>query len=108
MVDNMFVSVYVTVGTEDEAKNIATTLLEKKLIACANLFPIRSFYYWDNALQDDAECAMLLKTRKELVDELIGELKKIHSYDVPCIVAWDISNGNPEYLSWVEHETNAA
>jgi periplasmic divalent cation tolerance protein len=101
----MFASMYVTVSDEVEGKKIAKILLEKKLIACANLYPIDSLYNWEGSLQEDKEIAIIMKTRSELVEELIEELKSIHSYDVPCIVSWEIVKGNPEYLSWVKDET---
>ncbi len=101
----MYTSVYITASSMDEAKGLAKTLLEKKLIACANLFPINSIYYWNNELQEDNEFAMILKTRAELVDKLLVEVKNIHSYDVPCIVTWPIAKGSEEYLSWIDHET---
>ena len=101
----MFASIYVTVSSEDEGKDIAKKLLEQRLIACANLFPINSIYYWENKLQEDIEFAIIMKTRSELIDRLIVELKKIHSYDIPCIVSWPIEKGNREYLNWVKEET---
>ena len=104
----MFASIYVTAGTELEAKNVTMTLLDKKLIACANIFPINSLYYWENKLQEDNEFALIMKTRVELVETLIDELKEIHSYDVPCIVSWPIDKGNSDYLSWITKETQMA
>lgn len=101
----MFSSVYITTSSEAEAKEIAKKLLDKKLIACANMFPISSLYYWENKLCDDSEFAVIMKTRAELLDELIEQIKKIHSYEVPCIVSWDISKGNEDYLKWIEKET---
>ena len=101
----MYVSVYVTTSSEHEAKDIAKNLLDQRLIACANLFPITSLYFWDEKLQEEAEIAIIMKTRAGLVDILIDELKKLHSYDVPCIVSWDIIKGNEEYLSWIKGET---
>lgn len=101
----MFSSVYMTTSSVDEAKEIAKKLLDKKLIACANMFPITSLYYWDDKLCDDSEFAVIMKTRTELLDELIEQIKKNHSYEVPCIVSWDISNGNEDYLGWIEKET---
>jgi periplasmic divalent cation tolerance protein len=101
----MFVSIYITVGMEKEAKNIAKTLLKKKLIACANLFPVMSLFYWEDRLQEDDEIALIMKTRNELVDKVIDEIKKLHSYEIPCIVVWQISKGNEDYLSWIEKET---
>jgi periplasmic divalent cation tolerance protein len=102
---NEYTSIYVTTGSMDEAKKIAKDLLDQKLIACANMFPITSLYFWDDALQEDSEIAVIMKTRSGLVDTLIEEIKKIHSYDVPCIVSWEIVTGNQEYLSWVGAET---
>jgi periplasmic divalent cation tolerance protein len=101
----MYVSIYVTVGKESEAKQIARTLLEKKLIACANLFPVKSLYYWEDKLQDDEEVGMIIKSQEDLVDQVISEIKTIHSYEVPCIVSWPIVKGNKEYLSWIQSET---
>ena len=100
----MFESVYVTAGSEVEAKNIVKDLLEKKLIACANLFPITSYYYWDNEYQEDSEIAIIMKTRSEIAQALIKELKKIHSYDVPEILTLHITKGSKNYLSWLEKE----
>ncbi len=101
----MFMSIYITVGMEKEAKNIIRTLLKKKLIACANLFPVTSFFNWENKLQEDDEIAIIMKTRDDLVDQVIKEIKELHSYEIPCIVVWQIIKGNEDYLSWVEKET---
>lgn len=101
----MITSIYVTVSSNAEAKELAKMLLEKKLIACANIFPIESIYFWNGQLQEDNEHAIIMKTQTKLVDEVIIELKKLHSYDVPCIVSWDVANGNKEYIAWVKEET---
>ncbi len=101
----MFTSIYVTINSEHEAKGIAKSLLDKRLIACANIFPINSLYYWEGKFQEDKEIAIIMKTRSRLVEQVIAELSKIHSYDVPCIVSWDISQGNNEYFRWIEKET---
>ena len=101
----MFVTVYVTVGMEKEAKQIAKALLSKKLIACANLFPVNSLFYWEGKLQEDDEFGLIMKSRLELVDKIIEEVKNIHSYEVPCITVWPISKGNDDYLDWIQEET---
>ena len=101
----MYASVYVTTASPSEAQMIAKALIEKKLIACANLFPITSIYTWSGSLHEDSETAMIMKTRTNLVDTVISETKKLHSYEVPCIVSWEISKGYQEYLDWVQAET---
>lgn len=104
----MFVSVYVTAPTMAEAEKLARRALDLRLAACANAFPLQSWYWWRGKVEHATEVGLLLKTRKELLPDLVEELKAAHSYDVPCIVAWPIVDGNAEYLAWVEAETRAA
>jgi periplasmic divalent cation tolerance protein len=98
--------IYITAGSEDEAKKIAVHLLEKHLIACANIFPIRSIYHWKGNLEDEKEFALILKTQEEHVDAIVDEVKKVHSYEVPCIESLPVEKGNPDYLKWIEDETS--
>jgi len=100
-----FYLVYVTAKDHEEGKKIAIHLIEKKLAACANIFPISSFYTWKKKLVEDNEVGIFIKTRKSLIDELISEIKKIHSYDVPCIVSFKIEKGYTPYLNWILDST---
>jgi periplasmic divalent cation tolerance protein len=99
------ITVYLTCKDMKEAKLISAHLLEKKLIACANIFPITSMFRWEGKIKDEAEVALLCKTRKELFNEIIEEAKQLHSYDIPCIVSWPWHGGDDEYRKWVEDET---
>ena len=100
-------SLYLTAATQAEAEKISRTLVEERLVACANILgPIRSFYWWQGKVQDDAEVAFLIKTRTELVDRVVARVKQLHSYTVPCVVTWPIEAGNPDYLAWVEKEAS--
>ncbi len=100
------VSLYVTTANQTEAETIARTLVTERLAACANVLgPIRSFYWWQGAVQNEAEVAVLLKTRASLADRAIARVKQLHSYSVPCVVAWPIAAGDPAYLEWVAAET---
>ena len=102
-------SVYMTVGSVDEARAIAADLVDRRLAACVNLVPgIRSIYRWQGEVADDAEVAMFAKTRADLVEALIARVKALHSYDCPCIVALPIAAGNPDFLDWIAAETAAA
>jgi len=95
-------TVYVTAADEDQAADLARALLERGLIACANLLPrVRSLYLWNGEVQDDHEVAMLLKTRNDRVEELVVAVERLHPYDVPCVVAWPIVAGSEAYLDWV-------
>ena len=98
--------VYVTAPNEDEATGIAKALVEAKLAACVNIISnIRSIYSWQGNLEDDSEVLMIIKTRKQLFDSLTVEVKKLHSYDVPEIIALPISLGSEDYLGWIREST---
>ncbi len=96
---------YVTVSTQDEAKAIATALLNDGLIACANILgAMTSIYRRQGELAQEEEVPLILKSTTELGDRIIEKIKQIHSYESPCVVALNIENGNPEFLNWIQKE----
>ena len=98
--------VYVTAATVEEAGKIGKALVEARLAACANVIgAIQSYYWWEGAVQQDTEAALILKTRADLVEALTAKVKELHSYDCPCVVALPIEGGNPEFLAWIDAET---
>ncbi|WP_437194311.1 divalent-cation tolerance protein CutA [Planctomicrobium sp. SH527] len=97
---------YVTVEKREEALSIARQLLSEQLIACANITgEITSVYNWEGSNHESTEVGMLLKTRPELVSKVTERIKCIHSYECPCIVSWDIAEGNFDFFQWVHSET---
>ncbi|MDR9391397.1 MAG: divalent-cation tolerance protein CutA [Trueperaceae bacterium] len=99
-------SVYVTIDTPENAATLARALVERGLIACANVLPpMRSFFAWDGEVRDEPEVAMILKTREARLDELVEAVETLHPYDVPCVVAWPVDAGAEAYLAWVRDET---
>lgn len=101
----MFSILYITAKNKSEAEKLARVLLKAKLIACANIFPIKSQYWWKDKIQSHDEYAIILKTKKKLVKDVIKNVKKHHSYDVPCVIAMPIISGNKDYLKWIGDET---
>lgn len=101
----MLVSVYVTAPSMAEAERVARHVLGLRLAACANAFPVRSWFWWEGAVDQAEEVALILKARAEHVPRLAAEVKAVHSYSVPCVVAWPIQGGEPAYLQWVAGET---
>jgi periplasmic divalent cation tolerance protein len=95
------ISIYVTCPSRGEAGKIARHLLSRKLAACASIFPVESVFRWNGRTRNKKEAAMLLKASKGDYKKIESEIKKMHSYEVPCIVAFKWENASPEYKSWV-------
>ncbi|MBI1970258.1 divalent-cation tolerance protein CutA [Candidatus Woesearchaeota archaeon] len=91
---------YVTCKDTAQAKAIAAMLLKKRLIACANLFPITSMYEWKGKMMDDNEVVLLCKTTKNRADAAEREIKRVHSYKCPCIIKIPCK-ANKEYEQWI-------
>jgi periplasmic divalent cation tolerance protein len=100
--------VLVTGPNARECARIARRLLDRRLIACANLVPqVRSLYTWKGKIADQKECLMLLKSSRELFPVLRAEVEKLHSYSVPEIIALPIVDGSPNYLTWIAESVGA-
>jgi periplasmic divalent cation tolerance protein len=97
----MFSIVYITTGSMEEAKQIARRLVNEKLAACVNMFPITSIYRWDG-IQEDNEVAMIIKTTHEQLQNIEITVKEMHSYTVPCIISFSIDGGSRDYLDWID------
>jgi periplasmic divalent cation tolerance protein len=94
--------VLTTAGSEDEARRIGRTLVERLLAACVNIVPrVETFYRWEGEIEQGQEWLLIIKTTGaafERVREAIGEL---HSYDVPECISVGIESGGLAYLSWI-------
>ena len=100
------IAVYVTAPDEDEAARIARELVGARLAACVNIIRgIRSIYRWQEKIEDDSEVLMIIKTRRNLFKSLAAEVVKLHSYDVPEVIAVPISDGSDNYLKWIREST---
>lgn len=98
--------IYITASSDDEARTIARALVEERLAACANILgAIASIYWWEDALQEDAEVALIVKSTTALVPRIIERVQALHSYDCPCVVALPIEAGNAAFLDWIANET---
>ncbi len=96
-----YVFVYITNPDQEVARKLARTLLENRLIACANMFPIRSLYWWEGAIEDSEEVVLICKTERRLFEEVKELVRKAHPYTCPCIVALGLEEGNEEFLDWI-------
>lgn len=94
-----------TCATADEAEKIARGLIDARLAACVSVLPgARSFYRWQGAVENAAEWLLLIKTSRERFESVRLELEKLHSYEVPEIIALPIVDGAANYLNWLDTE----
>lgn len=96
--------IYITYPNKEEAKKIVKHLLKKKLIACANIFPVESFYHWKGKMKSGKEFVSLLKASDANWERIQEEVKQLHSYGVPCIIKIN-AEANAEFEEWVEAES---
>ncbi|MCD6550293.1 divalent-cation tolerance protein CutA [bacterium] len=98
-----FIFIYITNPTKTEAGRIAKHLLKKRLIACANIFPIESFYWWKGKITNENEYVLIAKTTENNFEKVKIEVEKIHSYTIPCIIKIHVSS-NKKYFNWLKGE----
>jgi periplasmic divalent cation tolerance protein len=97
-----------TAASEEQALKIARALVGERLAACVNIIaPVRSIYRWRDAVEDDRECMLVIKTRARLTAGVERRVKQLHSYEVPEIVALPIGAGSRPYLQWLMQFTSA-
>ncbi len=94
---------YVPTGSLQEAEVIVQQLLQKRLIACAQIMPATSFYWWQGTINQSPEQIIIAKTIPEKNVLVTEHIKKIHSYTTPCIATFVVMV-NDDYYQWVIHE----
>ena len=101
------IMIYMTASSREEASTIAKDLVEKRLVACANIFePHSSVYWWEDKVEQAEEVAVIFKTWEELFEKVKEAILELHSYDCPCIVTLPVQQGYEPFLQWIEKETN--
>lgn len=101
-----FIVVFITAPSYKEAKRIADAIVSGRLAACANIIRgVKSIFKWQGKTETANEALLIVKTKKSKFDKLKRQVKKLHSYKVPEIIALPIISGNAEYLSWIDEST---
>lgn len=100
-----FVQVVTTVASEEDAREIVRAVVSQRLAACGQVGgPIHSTYWWQGELESSQEWLCILKSSRERTAALIEQLRNVHPYDVPEILAVPVTDGNPDYLNWLRSE----
>ena len=93
---------YITCKNNTEATQIATKLINNNLIACANIISnVQAIFKWKNKLTKNKETILLAKTKQSKTKDITSIVSKIHSYENPCVVFFDIKEGSKQFLTWV-------
>lgn len=89
-------------GSQEEARKIASALVERKLAACVNIIPgVESTYWWRGKIETAPEWILLIKTVRINFQAVRNAIRELHSYDLPECIALVIDDGSPEYLNWI-------
>ena len=98
--------VFTTLPNSDAAVELAKTVVQERLAACANILPaVRSIYQWEGKLQDENEVLVLMKTRQEHFERLKARIIELHPYEVPEVLALPVEHGYAAYLEWIAKGT---
>ena len=101
-----FIQVVTTTATQEDARKIAGALVEQRLAGCVQIVgPIESSYRWQGKIETAAEWQCWIKTRHELYDKVEQAIRKLHTYEVPEILAVPIVAGSKPYLRWLDEIT---
>ena len=100
----MYIIVYITCGDKEEAEKIGCAIVEERLAACVNYFPINSIYRWKGKVEKGQEYVLVCKTTGEKFTKLKKKVKQLHSYELPVIVFWKI-RAEKEVLDWIKDST---
>jgi periplasmic divalent cation tolerance protein len=103
--NNQFIFIYSTHPDLSSARDIAKILLDKKLIACANIIPgMISIYSWNGNVEEINVVVAIFKTSADLFKQCQREIECLHPYSTPCILQIQIAEGNEQYLNWLTQE----
>lgn len=95
------IAIITTTDSLDEARSIASVLVERQLAACAQISPIQSYYTWQGTVQNDEEFRVFIKTTGDRYADIEAAILELHSYELPAIVALDITRAYGPYAEWV-------
>ena len=96
---------YVTCADAAEARSIARALVEERLAACANIIQgMESIYRWKGEITSSGEVVLIVKTTHSLAQACAGRIRERHSYEIPCVLPFDIDGVNNPFADWVSGE----
>ncbi|MFB6113039.1 MAG: divalent-cation tolerance protein CutA [Halodesulfurarchaeum sp.] len=100
-----FIQILTTVASKEDARTVADRLVAERLVACVQTDgPIESTYRWEGEVRRDEEWRCVIKTTAEAYDSVSETIEAVHPYDTPEILATPVSDGQADYLQWIDDE----
>jgi periplasmic divalent cation tolerance protein len=100
--------VLTTCDSEKQAEKLARHLVDRRVAACVNVLPkARSIYRWKEKVEEAAEWLLIIKSRRDLFDALRAEVQKLHTYEIPELIALPVVDGSEAYLAWFDAQLTA-
>ena len=94
--------VLTTVGTEEQANEIASELVARRQAACVNIVPgVRSVYRWQGNICRDTEFLLVIKTLAAEYEQVEATIQELHSYDLPEVLSFEVRQGESGFLQWI-------
>lgn len=98
--------IFTETDNKTTAVKIGKGLLKLKLIACYNLMPVESAYWWKGKIVDSKEFLLILKTKAVNFQKVDSYIKKHSTYQIPEVIGIKPQNINKKYLNWIKLETH--
>jgi periplasmic divalent cation tolerance protein len=99
-----FIIIYITHPDLKTAKKIVASLMESRLIACGNFFPIQNTYWWKGKIRNSKEIVSIVKTKKNNWEKVKSAVINLHPYETPCIIKIPVTANN-DYELWINKES---
>ncbi len=98
-----------TCASTEEAERIAAAMIDRRLAACVSIgAPVVSRYRWEGRVETVTEVPLIIKTHRDGFGAVAAVIRKLHSYQLPEIIAVPVVDANPEYLAWIEANTDCS
>lgn len=95
------VFIYTTCANSDEAKLLGKLIIESKMGACVDYWPINSMYNWENDLKEVSQTMLVITTLESKLEDVNELISNHHSYSTPLIAGVDIRRMNRAYKEWM-------
>jgi periplasmic divalent cation tolerance protein len=106
MAKNDLIVVVTSVGTEEQALDVAHALVRSRRAACVNIIPnIHSVYRWKGRVCDDGEMLLIIKTLASQFEAVRETIHKVNTYELPEVLGYRVDMASPGFLSWIEKMT---